>query len=276
MPVMYLKSQTKSLFMNLHEFMLTPGVYESILLLGKPPDSEGEEAEAVVDIDSVIDNDCRKGIGGQPPITSKFPQIVDVVAEFMKQHGFSAQNRCRTKTGYSTGVTVKQMQQHLYTVFPEFKEHKISLTTIRWMFQAPNKHLKTASRYKTLINARVGTKQNSYREFHADTHYLFARNKMRRELGTLLSDKISVVSVNHMAKVNVVAPAVSRYHQINRFIPEKDGHVLNDHDFPVPGYLIRFLDTCFFKMKKKLIYHTMKATVTQLKLYPVPNQIFKK
>ena len=77
------------------------------------------------------------------------------------------------------------------------------------MFQAPNKHLKTASRYKTLINARVGTKQNSYREFHADTHYLFARNKMCRELGTLLSDKISVVSVDHMAEVNVAAPAVS-------------------------------------------------------------------
>ena len=111
MPVMYLKSQTKSLFINLHEFVLTPGAFKSILLLGKPADSEDEGAETVVDIDSVIDNDCRKGIGGQPSITSKlFPQIVDVVAEFIKQHGFSAQNRRRTKTGYSTGVTVKQVQ----------------------------------------------------------------------------------------------------------------------------------------------------------------------
>ena len=90
--------------------MLTPGVFEPILLLGKAADSEVERAETVVDIDSVIDNDCRKGIGGQPSITSKFPQIVDVVAEFIKQHGFSAQNRGRTKTGYSTGVTVKQVQ----------------------------------------------------------------------------------------------------------------------------------------------------------------------
>ena len=110
MPAMYLKSQTKSLFINLHEFVLTPGVFEPILLLGKAADSEVERAETVVDIDSVIDNDCRKGIGGQPSITSKFPQIVDVVAEFIKQHGFSAQNRRRTKTGYSTGVTVKQVQ----------------------------------------------------------------------------------------------------------------------------------------------------------------------
>ena len=60
---------------------------------GKPADSEGEEAKTVVYIDSAIDNDCRKGIGSQPSITFKFPQIVDVVAEFIKQHGFSAENR---------------------------------------------------------------------------------------------------------------------------------------------------------------------------------------
>ena len=183
--------------------MLTPGVFESILLLRKPADSEGLGAETVVDIDSVIHNHCRKGIGGQPSIISKFPQIVDVVAEFMKQNGFSAQNCRRTETGYFTGVTVKQIQQHLHTYYPELKEHKISFTTIRRIFQAPNKHLKAATRYKALINARVGTKQNSYREFHTDAHYLFARNKMRRERGTLLSDKISVVSVDDMAKVKV-------------------------------------------------------------------------
>ena len=183
---MYLKSQTKSLFINLHEFVLIPGVFESIFLLGKLADSEVEGAETVVDIDSVNDNDCRKVIGGQPSITSKFPQIVDVVADFTKQHGFSAQNRRRTETSYSKGVTVKQIQQHLYTNYPELKEHKISLTTIIRMFQAPNKHLKAASGYKALINACVGTKQNSYREFNADAHYLFVRNIMRRELGTLL------------------------------------------------------------------------------------------
>ena len=113
------------------------------------------------------------------------------------------------ETGYSTGVTVKQIQQHLYTNYPELKEHKISLTNIRQMFQVPNKYLKAAGKYKALINARAGTKQNSYGEFHADAHYLFARNKMHRELGTELSDKISDVSVDDMTKVKVGVPAVS-------------------------------------------------------------------
>ena len=54
------------------------------------------------------------------------------------------------------------------------------------MFQAPDKNLKAAGRYKALINARVGTKQNSYREFHANAHYLFPQNKMGREQRSLL------------------------------------------------------------------------------------------
>ena len=72
MPVMYLKSQTKLLLINMHEYVLIPRVFESILLLGKPANSEGEGAKTVVDIDSVSD-DCCKGIGGQPFITSKLP-----------------------------------------------------------------------------------------------------------------------------------------------------------------------------------------------------------
>lgn len=41
-----------------------------------------------------------------------------------------------------------------------------------------------------------------------------------------------------MAKVKVGAPAVSRYHHIERFFPNDDMPNLNDHDFLVPGYLL--------------------------------------
>ena len=40
--------------------MLTPGVFESILVLEKPGDSEDEGAKTVADIDSVIDDECIK------------------------------------------------------------------------------------------------------------------------------------------------------------------------------------------------------------------------
>ena len=71
------------------------------------------------------------------------------------------------------------------------------------MFTAPNKHFRAAERYKSLMKARVGTKQNMYREFHPYAHYLFSRNKMRRELGTLLADQCNVISVDDMAKSKV-------------------------------------------------------------------------
>ena len=45
MPVMYLKSQTKLLLINMHEYVLIPRVFESILVLGKPANSEGEGAK---------------------------------------------------------------------------------------------------------------------------------------------------------------------------------------------------------------------------------------
>ena len=41
-----------------------------------------------------------------------------------------------------------------------------------------------------------------------------------------------------MAKIKVGALAVSRYHQIRSILPVSDQENLNDHEFPVPGYLL--------------------------------------
>ena len=41
-----------------------------------------------------------------------------------------------------------------------------------------------------------------------------------------------------MAKIKVGAPAVSGYHQIKCILPVNEQENLNDHDFPVPGYLL--------------------------------------
>ena len=107
----------------------------------------------------------RSGIGGRPLIISKFPEIVDEVADFIKQNGFAAQSRRRTEAGFSNGVTIKDIQTHLHKTFPALKEHTISQTTIRRLFQAP-KHFRAAERYTALINGRVVTKSNTYGEFH--------------------------------------------------------------------------------------------------------------
>ena len=169
-------------------------------------------------------------------LVTKFPGIVEEVAEFVKQHGFAALCRRRDDTSYSSGVTINEIMEHLYVKFLELKYHTISLSTIRRMFEAPNKGRTTKERYKGYVSDRVGTKFNSYREPHNDAHYLFARNKMRRELASLFQDDILIVSVDVMAKIKVGAPAVSRYHQVKRIFSCDNNPNLPDHDFPVPGY----------------------------------------
>ena len=122
------------------------------------------------------------------------------------------------------------------------------------MFNTPNKHFRAADRYKALVNAGVGTKQNSYQEFHPDAHKQDAQNKMHQELGTLFSDKIATISVNDMVKIKMGAPTVSHYHQMKHLFPENNLPNLNDHGFPVPGYLLTVSGHMFLNLDEKINY----------------------
>ena len=61
---------------------------------------------------------------------------------------------------------------------------------------------------------------------------------MGHELSSLFPNDISILSAHDMARIKVGAPAVSRHHQVKRLFLENDTPNLNDHDFPVPGYLL--------------------------------------
>ena len=76
---------------------------------------------------------------GQRSLVEKFPEIVDVTSEFIKQHGFLAQCCRRTDTANSSGVSAPQIRDHLYQLIPGLKDHTISLSTIRRLFQALQK-----------------------------------------------------------------------------------------------------------------------------------------
>ena len=121
-----------------------------------------------------------RNLSGQPSITSKFPSIVNIAAEFVKQHGFSAHNRRRNETANTSGVSITQIKEHLMKAVPGLKEHGIAKTTIRRLFRPPNRGNTVGRRYTALINSRRAMKSTSYREYHPDNHYLFARNKHRR------------------------------------------------------------------------------------------------
>ena len=76
---------------------------------------------------------------GQPSLVKKFPEIIKTATNFIKQHGFSVQCRRRTETGYYSGVSISEIRTHLMKNVPGLIDHGISKSTVRRLFQPPNK-----------------------------------------------------------------------------------------------------------------------------------------
>ena len=260
MPVMLLKTATSWVILNLHEFVYTPGAIEAFLLCAdewENPDNVSNSK--LVDGDNtnleelsnpvLATNERSTATRGQPSIAAKFPDIVNIAADFVKQHGFAAQNRRRSETGSSSGVSIQQIRENLLDKVPALREHGISLSTTRRLFHAPNKGNVASRRYKAFVDGRIGVKNNSYRKFHPDSHYLFARNKQCREFCTLFDSHSCILSMDDMAKIKVGAPAVSRYHQLRRMFSSSDMPNLTDHDFPLPSYLLSVSGYMFLQSK---------------------------
>ena len=95
--------------------------------------------------------------GGQKSIAQLFPSIIDITSEFLKQHGLAVQYRRRNDTGFSSGVTINQIRQHLLENGQGLCEHNISKSTVRRLLEAPNKSCNAAAKYKGHIDARVRT-----------------------------------------------------------------------------------------------------------------------
>ena len=79
---------------------------------------------------------------GPPSVSSKFPEIVVVVKEFIGQHSAAAYNQCREDTEYCHGVSIEKIRRHVLQAIPELK--KISKSTIRRLLLPPQKNTKAA------------------------------------------------------------------------------------------------------------------------------------
>ena len=74
---------------------------------------------------------------GRPSLSSKFPEIVAVVKEFIGQHSAAAHNQRREDTEYCHGVSIEMICRHVLQAIPELK--KISKSTIRRLLLPPQK-----------------------------------------------------------------------------------------------------------------------------------------
>ena len=177
-------------------------------------------------------DNCQKGwSGGRRGIEKIFPSIPDVATEFIKSHGFCAQERRCTSTITSSGVTINEIREHLLKNIPGLKEHGINKQTFRWLFKLVRKDNDVAVCYKGIINATIAKEDNTGRAHKGDSHFVLSYLRLRRELVECFREETTIVSTNNMNKIRYGAPAVSRYHQIHK-IYMNDAPQLSDNNFP--------------------------------------------
>ena len=138
-----------------------------------------------------------------------------------------------------TGVSLKNIRDHVLKVVPGLRDVGIGRDSIHLLMKPPRKNTVRASRYKSLVDARVPRKRNNYREENGNQHFLFARVLYREEFVAKFNKECVFLSCDDMNKIKMgPATAVSRYHQQFRFFMTDDSPDFADHDFPNPGYLI--------------------------------------
>lgn len=248
-PVVRVGNTRVEILINLHEMVLCPDIFEELLALNEQPKPDparvkpttGDQGKTSTNVEPQDQQtEVREKVtkAGRPSLVSKFPDIIPRTTELLKQHSFMAESRRRTSTATGNGVSLAEIREHLYRTVPGLKEHGMSRDTIHSLFVPPRKGTLRAQNYKGHIDAKVPGKSNSYRENHADSHFLFARVAYRQELASKFPDEVTVLSADDMNKIKVGQAAVSRYHQISRFFMADDSPNFPDHDFPHPNYLL--------------------------------------
>ena len=158
------------------------------------------------------------------------PELVEVTKDFIKTHGFSAQNRRRSETANSSGVSLTQITTHVKRLIPTIK---ISRSTVHRLMVPPRKNTRTSRDYKSVVNARVPRKDNSaVASLHQDSHFCASNVAGLAEFSNKFSDAVMFMSLDNLNKTHVGTLAVSRYHQHQRFFMNDDSPIYHDHDFP--------------------------------------------
>ena len=171
---------------------------------------------------------------GRPSLSSKFPEIVAVVKEFIGQHSAAAHNRRWEDTEYCHGVSIEMIRRPVLQAIPELK--KISKSTIRRLLLPPQKNRKAACRYTGLVEAKIPPKRNDLSlKKHKDFHFTCAQVNFIGELSEMLLDETVAFSADDKNKLNGGTLVVGRYFNIGKFFMTNDQPNYPDHDFPYSG-----------------------------------------
>jgi hypothetical protein len=163
-----------------------------------------------------------------------------VVTKFIKDRGFKAQDRRRDESFTAVGVSLEDIQEHIKATIPGAKELGVSVSTIARLFNPKNVGHRSARLYTGQINASVPVTRNDSRKKKPDAHAAFTCVAHGQEFGAAFPTETAQASLDGMSNILINnAAAVSRHHQLNRFVMEGDGPNFLDHDFNTGGYVVK-------------------------------------
>ena len=113
----------------------------------------------------------KSGKGGTKSIVDRFPDTADIATEFLRANQFKMQEK-RRDTTITSGVSVKDIKEHLCQAIPGLREFGIFDSAVRYLFQLVKKGTFAVERYMLVIDASVQQKDNSKHRNNIDAHYV--------------------------------------------------------------------------------------------------------
>ena len=170
----------------------------------------------------------------KPKTHELFDQIVPVATEFSKSLKWQAERQRRTTTATTgngiDGFRLVDLLFHLYENIPGLYEHGFSRESVHRLFKPNRLGSRKASEHHCVIDARVSKKSNSARKMCDGTHFARSQQKLLQEWFVYHGQVL--MSGDDMNIIQIGRPAVSRYHQQQRFFMAGDGPDHQTHDFP--------------------------------------------
>ena len=170
------------------------------------------ETSVVTSVDGEVEKKSKLSVyrkRGQSSVVSKFPQIPEVITDFLKIDGFKAQEKRRDDNFRSCRVSPEDIKNYLLKKIPGLAEHGISPNTIRYMFVPVNKRHSSAARYKGLVQCKVSKKENSGINENEVNHFVHSRVGLRMEHANKYNPNYTIISADAMNKIHVGKLAVS-------------------------------------------------------------------
>lgn len=109
-PVVSVKSGERHVLIDYTEMIFNPGLVHQVMVLDKKADTEESSEQEPESVEQGIFFYKRTG---PVPLQKKFSQLLTVMLDFIKLHGFAAHVRRRSGTSTTCGVRLEDIRQHV-------------------------------------------------------------------------------------------------------------------------------------------------------------------